>query len=320
MLFNELVENYDFSESALLFREKFKEHYLLKDCDDDKFNNFSKEYWSDPKLNSDELKVKYSIPQNIRFYHILMAYPMESYFCLLKKFYKGEMEEDDFISAIKLPLVNIECSDGYCPQCYNDLFSIEKRNDMLYCTCNCCNKETLARDLLTFEKANEKKLFFNALSERLKKIPCPMCQSELTYNEAEGLLGYVIRCKECRYESGSIQDLCKDYVKQASENLFTSEVRKEYCSDDTCIKFLQQHYPLYEYEDYARDIINKWYEDFNHSDIIRALTVTVDKIKKEKIDDSIETLLSYTRGVLNYGTPVRISKFLINTYHLEKWE
>ncbi|MPN07821.1 hypothetical protein SDC9_155093 [bioreactor metagenome] len=59
------------------------------------------------------------------------------------------------------------------------------------------------------------------------------------------------------------------------------------------------------------------------NNIIKALTITIDKIKKKKIEGSVNTLLSYTSGILKNnaetGTPVNIFDNLKEQYNLQNW-
>lgn len=101
-----------------------------------------------------------------------------------------------------------------------------------------------------------------------------------------------------------------------SETLFIAPTVKAMQHKDKCMDFLFQYFPVLKDNNDVRDTIESWHDYFSSDDIIRALTITVDKIK---VSNTMDALLSYTRGILNYGTPVRINKFLIEKYELEKW-
>jgi hypothetical protein len=318
MDFNELVEDYDFNKSILWYRnsEEFKEICFLENYDD-KFRAFSEDFWSDTGIAINEQKDRNGVPRDIPYYKIIKAYPHEMYFKFLRFFY--ETETDDFMPEIVLPLLNITNNGGFCPYCYNNLFNIEKCSDgLLYSTCHCCGEEVTEEYLLSPEQMHEQKLFYNNLAARLKQTPCPMCESELVYVKIGDGLGYRIQCKECGYCSYSLQDTYKDYIKKKSETLFSATAKTNQNSTK-CIDFFVNHFPELRDDEYIINTIKKWCEDFSSDDIIKALAITTEKICKGKLSPAENVLLSYTRGILNYGSPVRISKSLSERYELEKW-
>ena len=316
--FNELIETYDFAESALQVRDDFVEYYSLEGSDEQKFIDFSREYWTYPRIELEELRERYNIPDNINFVHILMAYPSDVQNDMVRKFYKGEVEEDEFMTAIKLPLINITNSDGYCPYCYNNLFNITKSGSVFFYECHCCGVDVPEAYLLSKEQVREQKLFYNSLATRLKQTPCPMCENELVYDKIDGGLSYRIQCKKCSYQSYSLQDVSKDYIEKRSKEVFNT-ASKINQRDKKCMDFIANHFPELKDDGTIINTIKKWSEEFSSDDIIKAFAVTVDRICKGKLPSTEKVLLSYTRGILNYGSPVIISEDIYREFELDKW-
>lgn len=88
-------------------------------------------------------------------------------------------------------------------------------------------------------------------------------------------------------------------------------------------EFLTTYYPELKNEESIRRILEDWENDFNVSDIIKALTITIDRIKRNKIEGTINSLLSYTNGILKKtaetGNPVNIYENIKEQYGLNKW-
>ncbi|MBU3227374.1 hypothetical protein [Clostridium algidicarnis] len=88
-------------------------------------------------------------------------------------------------------------------------------------------------------------------------------------------------------------------------------------------EFLTYYYPQLGYDESIIKVLEDLESDFALSDVIKALTITIDKIKKNKIDTTIRSLVSYTKGILKnnnrLGKPVNIYKVLKKEYNLERW-
>jgi len=89
------------------------------------------------------------------------------------------------------------------------------------------------------------------------------------------------------------------------------------------MSFLTTYYPELKNEESIRRTLEDWENDFNVSDIIKALTITIDRIKRNKIEGTTNSLLSYTNAILKRtaetGNPVNIYENIKEQYGLNKW-
>ncbi|MCY6957431.1 hypothetical protein [Clostridium brassicae] len=88
-------------------------------------------------------------------------------------------------------------------------------------------------------------------------------------------------------------------------------------------EFLTYYYPELKTDETIRKTLYDWENYFSLTDIIKALTITIDKIKRNKMDGTVNTLFSYTNAILKNnneaGTHVNVYDSLKEQYNLEKW-
>lgn len=89
------------------------------------------------------------------------------------------------------------------------------------------------------------------------------------------------------------------------------------------LEFLIQYFPSLENEEYVKTTLRSWEEEYDVNDVIKALTITIDRIEKNDVQGTIKSLLTYTNGILNKsakkGTGVYIYDSLKREHHLDKW-
>lgn len=88
-------------------------------------------------------------------------------------------------------------------------------------------------------------------------------------------------------------------------------------------EFLIQYCPELKMDENVTKTLEVWESDYKLSDIIKALTITIDKMKKNKIEGTVNTLFSYTNAILKKtieaGNSVKIYDSLKEQYGLNKW-
>lgn len=89
------------------------------------------------------------------------------------------------------------------------------------------------------------------------------------------------------------------------------------------LEFLIQYHPELKDNETVIKSLENWENDFNINDVIKALTITIDRIKKNKVEGTVGTLISYTSGILRKtaetGDSVNVYGNLNEQYDLEKW-
>ncbi|OAA85086.1 hypothetical protein [Clostridium ljungdahlii] len=89
------------------------------------------------------------------------------------------------------------------------------------------------------------------------------------------------------------------------------------------LEFLCQCFPEIKGNQFIYDTMERLESKFSINNIIKALAITIDKIKKKHIEGTIKTLINYTKGILNKGIEngedIKVYPKLIEEYNLDKW-
>lgn len=157
-----------------------------------------------------------------------------------------------------------------------------------------------------------------------QNFTCMMCGEtgrplKIAYMTADkninDLSGLVALCDNC-YDIATRNEILID-------GTITFEVDYLDNSSLKSFDFLMYYHPELKNDENVRSTLEGWENDFSLSDIVKAITITIDKIKKQKIDGTVNTLLSYTSGILKKsvegGTPVNLYGNLKEQYNLKKW-
>jgi Zn ribbon nucleic-acid-binding protein len=84
-------------------------------------------------------------------------------------------------------------------------------------------------------------------------------------------------------------------------------------------KYVIYHFPDLKDNEYIISKLENLENEYDIDDIIKALTITIDGINKEKIRGNIDSLINYTNGILNKGKSINIYDNLYKKYNLKKW-
>ena len=87
--------------------------------------------------------------------------------------------------------------------------------------------------------------------------------------------------------------------------------------------YLIQFYPELKDDKAIIQNIDDWEDNYEIDNIIKALTITVDKIKNNKIEATVAALINYTKGILKRAEEEEKDVFIYDTlkekYKLDKW-
>lgn len=117
-------------------------------------------------------------------------------------------------------------------------------------------------------------------------------------------------------------DKCYEIMTE-NEILINGTITSDYDylekNESKSYNFLTYYFPELSDNEDVIGAIEQWESDYNIDDIIKALTITIDRINKQKITGTINSLINYTNGILNKGKSVNVYDNLYKKYNLEKW-
>lgn len=120
-----------------------------------------------------------------------------------------------------------------------------------------------------------------------------------------------------------ICDICFDDITENELLIDGTITHQEFIKDNhktVAWDFVTNCYPdLTSNKELKNEIYNMTL-DYNEDMVINALAITINKIEKEEIHNSIQSLRNYTKGILrNSGDYVKVSKFIEEKYQLARW-
>ena len=216
------IENYDFKE----YLEK-----LPRELIEENYKDFVIEFWKNPSVDIIKLKSKYSIKNVVSISSILMQNPIQEYYEFLEDIWKNNIKIDELINKylitatrmdqIKFPLIYID-EDSFCPYCLGNKFNIInniKQQDIKV-ECEKCgeaisyfiHKEEV--DNIIEEEKRKKELFIRTLENvynKINKIKCHRCQSDLYVCINDKIMEYNIRCDRCNSQYESVEIAQEQY-------------------------------------------------------------------------------------------------------------
>ncbi|WP_148204856.1 hypothetical protein [Clostridium kluyveri] len=120
--------------------------------------------------------------------------------------------------------------------------------------------------------------------------------------------------------------LCDFCFEDATENevlidgSVTFDTQDEVSNRTACWDFVVNNFSELKNDDKIYKDIIKLLEKYDEVDLIKAFAITIERIKTNKLDNTVDALLRYTVGILNNSPDgIDISEKLIEKYSLENW-
>ncbi|MBS5317661.1 MAG: hypothetical protein KHY44_14890 [Clostridiales bacterium] len=235
------IEEYDF-EAYLDGLEKI----LVEE----KYQEFTLDFWDNPSLDMTKLKSKHTIKNTVSISDILMQNPTQKYYSLLNDVWKERLNTSKLIEKYLMSVNRIEQiifpliydkEECFCPRCLENKFKIEYkvRNNMYSVKCIKCGYK--GEEFLSKKQKEEieqadilrKQNFDNKMSElkdRIEFIKCHKCQSDIQIVSNEEEFTYIVVCKKCRNCYKSVEEaevLYKEWKQRAAIMINIKEKEKE---------------------------------------------------------------------------------------------
>jgi len=201
------IKEFDFSSYMIIKKEDLH-------LTEEKYSEFSEEFWTNPSENLRLLKNKYKIDRSIPYPYILLQYPTDKYISLLRDSWDRSYSIIDISDKYSIPVERIlklqihlpyKTEERICPICFkDDKFIIENdiKNSKYNVICRECNN--MINHFLTIDAANEKKkiiedfeLYIKGIETKLKNIACPKCLSDMTIYHDKNTQYFEILCTKC---------------------------------------------------------------------------------------------------------------------------
>lgn len=216
------INNYDFAKHIKSTKLELSE---------EKYKNFSEEFWKNPNVNLNKLKSKYNIPSSISFKDILQQHHTIQYENLIKDCWSENLTIDNLVEKYGIKLHKIEqllfpipfhIENYICPHCLtSELFIMENNIKNLNYMIHCNNCKSIIENFISEKEANLKKetleenikkfeTYIKTINDKLTEIKCPKCQEKMHLLADKTNLTFKINCTKCSVIYTNYTDLLKD--------------------------------------------------------------------------------------------------------------